>query len=190
MGKIFFSLLALLFISGCHDQTPQTFDLESFDVIIEIPANSGPVKYEMDKNTGRLIVDRFLSPNLSYPVNYGYIPNTLSNDGDPTDVIIITPYPVISGASLRVRPIAILQMEDEAGLDNKILAIPTNELYQPYDAIKSKDDVDAAIIKKIEHFFASYKNAEPNKWSKIHGWQDAEAAKQEILESLNRYHDS
>lgn len=153
-------------------------------VIIEISAQSTPVKYEMDKKTGLLFVDRFINTELRYPANYGYIPNTLSGDGDPTDVVVVTPYPVISGAVVRARPIALLKMTDEAGTDTKIIAVPIDKVYPDYSHIQSKDDLDPKLIHEIEYFFQNYKNAEPGKWVKTDGWDDADAAKKEILESI------
>jgi len=156
-------------------------------VIIEIPANADPIKYEMDKVSGALFVDRFIATGMRYPCNYGYIPHTLSLDGDPSDVLVVTPFPVLSGAVIRVRPVAMLNMEDESGRDNKIVAVPVSKLCRQYAHVESKDDLGEVLLEQIEHFFEYYKKMEPGKWVKITGWADAEAAKKEIRESMERY---
>ncbi len=160
---------------------------DEVNVIIEIPANSDPIKYEMDKASGALFVDRFIATGMRYPCNYGYIPHTLALDGDPADVLVITPFPVMFGSVIRVRPVAMLNMEDESGHDNKILAVPVDKLSRVYSHVQSKKEVDAMLLAQIEHFFEYYKKLEPGKWVKIAGWEDAGAAKQEILDSIKRY---
>jgi len=157
------------------------------NVLIEIPANSDPIKYEVDKKTGALFVDRFLSTAMYYPCNYGYIPGTLSEDGDPVDVLVVTPFPLINGSVIRSRPIGLLQMEDEAGLDVKILAVPIDKLSSLYHAVKSPTDLPPQLLKTIQHFFEHYKDLEDGKWVKVQGWQNAEAAKVEIKASIERY---
>lgn len=156
-------------------------------VIIEIPAHSDPIKYEVDKKSGALFVDRFIATGMRYPCNYGYIPHTLSDDGDPADVLVVTPFPVLSGSVVRVRPIGILKMEDESGHDSKILAVPVDKLSRHYAHVNSKDDLDDITIAQIEHFFEHYKKLEPGKWVKIHGWGNVDDARKEILDSIERF---
>lgn len=190
------SLLTVLLITGCQPTQITETDLDRIPaglnvpqdvyVVIEIPAHSDPVKYEMNKETGTLFVDRFIGSDMRYPANYGYIPHTLSNDGDPVDVLVITPYPVMSGAVLRVRPIALLQMEDEAGLDGKVIAVPVDTLTNLYATVQTKNDLDPIIITQIEGFFTHYKASEKGKWVKISGWGDVNAAHLEINEGVKR----
>ena len=157
------------------------------NVIIEIPSHSDPVKYEVDKDTGAMFVDRFMGTAMHYPCNYGYIPQTLSDDGDPADVLVITPVPVITGAVVRARPLGMLQMTDEAGEDAKILAVPIDSLSGMYSSYSSIRDVQKSLLDSISHFFEHYKDLEPGKWVKIEGWVDAEDAKKEIMKSIERY---
>ena len=157
------------------------------NVIIEIPANSQPVKYEVDKDSGALFVDRFMSTAMFYPANYGYIPQTLSEDGDPVDVLVITPFPLLSGSVIRCRTIGVLNMTDEAGADAKLLAVPVDKLSQEYRHIKSYTDVSKNLLNSIAHFFEHYKDLEPEKWVKVDGWADVESAKHEIEASIKRY---
>lgn len=163
---------------------------ESINVIIEIPAHADPVKYEVDKETGAMFVDRFMNTAMHYPCNYGYVPHTLSEDGDPVDVLVITPYPLISGSVIQCRPIAMLQMEDESGPDAKVLAVPIDKLCTLYRDTKGPDDMRPQLLEQIAHFFEHYKDLEPNKWVKLSGWADSEAAKQEILDSIKRFQDA
>ena len=156
-------------------------------VIIEIPAHSDPIKYEVDKKSGALFVDRFIATGMRYPCNYGYIPHTLSDDGDPADVLVVTPFPVLSGSVVRVRPIGILKMEDESGHDSKILAVPVDKLSRHYAHVNSKDDLDDITIAQIEHFFEHYKKLEPGKWVKINGWGNVDDARKEILDSIEKF---
>jgi inorganic pyrophosphatase len=155
--------------------------------VIEIAALSPPVKYEVDKTTGRIMVDRFLPVAMQYPCNYGYIPATLGGDGDPLDILVMTPYPVQTGAVLRCRPIGLLNMEDESGEDAKILAVPINTLSLQYQTIQSPADLSEHFKKTLQHFFEHYKDLEPGKWVKIKGWAGVEAAHAEILQSIKRY---
>lgn len=166
--------------------TPGDNAPEQVNVIIEIPAHSEPVKYEVDKISGAMYVDRFMATSMRYPCDYGYIPQTLSNDGDPVDVLVISPLPLISGAVITVRPIGMLQMTDEAGEDIKILAVPIDKLTSIYKNIHKPEDLGQFMLDKIAHFFQHYKDLEPNKWVKIEGWRDADAAKQEIITSFKR----
>lgn len=158
-----------------------------FNVIIEIPMNSGPVKYEVDKDTGTLAVDRFMATPMFYPANYGFIPQTLSLDGDPVDVLVLTPVPVISGSVIQCRAIGVLKMTDESGEDAKILALPIKKLTKVYDDIETYKDLPLPVTSSIEHFFKHYKDLEDGKWVKIDGWDDVEAAHAEIMESAQRY---
>jgi inorganic pyrophosphatase len=157
------------------------------NVIIEIPAHSDPVKYEVDKETGAMFVDRFMNTAMHYPCNYGYIPHTLSEDGDPVDVLVVTPVPLISGSVIRCRPIGMLRMTDEAGPDAKLLAVPIDKLCTLYRQVQKAEDMPAQLIAQIAHFFAHYKDLEPNKWVKVEGWVDGNAAKAEILAGVTRY---
>ena len=157
------------------------------NVVIEIPSHSDPVKYEVDKETGAMFVDRFMGTSMHYPCNYGYIPQTLSEDGDPADVLVVTPIPVISGAVIRCRPLGMLCMTDEAGKDAKIIAVPVDKLSSLYSDMNSVRDLPRSLLDSISHFFDHYKDLEPGKWVKIDGWVDTEEAKQEILDAIARY---
>lgn len=157
------------------------------NVIIEIPMKGEPVKYEVDKETGALFVDRLMLTAMYYPANYGYVPQTLSEDGDPVDVLVITPIPLISGSVIRCRPIGMLKMTDEAGVDTKILAVPLEKIAPMYKDVMSHEDIAPHILESIEHFFNHYKDLEKGKWVKVEGWLGADAAKAEILASIERY---
>ncbi len=158
-----------------------------FNVIIEIPANADPVKYEIDKDTGALFVDRFMPGAMHYPCNYGYIPNTLCEDGDPLDVLVVTPFPVVAGCVMRCRPLGVLNMSDESGGDAKLVAVPIKKQCAEYAGIESTDDLSPVLLARISHFFEHYKDLEKGKWVKIDGWADLEAARQEITDSVQRY---
>ena len=160
---------------------------DEINVIIEIPLHGEPVKYELDKATGALFVDRYLNTSMVYPCNYGYIPKTLALDGDPVDVLIATPMPIIHGAVIRCRPIGLLAMTDEAGDDSKILTIPIDKVSKFHHEVHSPDDLQPALLNQITHFFEHYKDLETEKWVKVEGWKGAEAAKREIVDSLERY---
>ncbi len=157
---------------------------DEINVIIEIPSHADPVKYEVDKETGALFVDRFMSTAMFYPCNYGYVPNTLSDDGDPVDVLVMTPYPLLSGCVVQCRPVGMLKMTDESGEDAKILAVPDDSMY---DDIKDIDDVSDRLKSQLSHFFEHYKDLDKNKWVKIEGWVDLKQAQQEIMDSVKRY---
>lgn len=159
---------------------------EEINVIIEIPANADPVKYEVDKDTGAILVDRFMSTPMFYPCNYGYVNNTLSLDGDPVDVLVPTPYPLVPGAVIKCRPVGVLHMSDEAGEDAKVIAVPVSKLTKIYDNIKDITDVPDLLKQQIQHFFEHYKDLEAGKWVKVNGWGDIAAAKAEILTSFER----
>ncbi|MCH9746226.1 MAG: inorganic diphosphatase [Proteobacteria bacterium] len=160
---------------------------DEVNVIIEIPANSSPVKYEIDKETGAMFVDRFISTPMFYPCNYGFVPETLADDGDPADVLVITPYPLIHDSVITARPIGVLRMTDEAGKDSKILAVPTDKLCKSYNNIKGIEDVGTTLKDQIEHFFRYYKDLDAGKWVEIDGWGDADEAKAELQESFDAY---
>ena len=153
-------------------------------VVIEIPTNSDPIKYEVDKDSDALFVDRFVGTPMFYPANYGYIPNTLSEDGDAADVMVITPYPVVAGSVIRCRPVGMLRMEDESGIDAKIIAVPHEKLTPMYKNVQEHTDLPELLLKQMEHFFTHYKDLEPGKWVKISGWGGSDDAKQEILKSI------
>ena len=160
------------------------------NVIIEIPANSDPVKYEVDKDTGAMFVDRFMSTAMHYPCNYGYIPHTLSDDGDPVDVMVVTPYPLISGSVVRCRPVGVLKMTDESGDDAKVLAVPVTKLCTSFADVKSIDDMSKLLLDQIAHFFEHYKDLDEGKWVRVEGWGDVDDAKQEIMSSMKMYNDA
>jgi inorganic pyrophosphatase len=158
------------------------------NVVIEIPAHGAPIKYEVDKETGALFVDRLISTPMYYPCNYGYVPNTLSEDGDPVDVLVVTPFPLTPGCVIPSRPIGMLKMTDESGKDVKIVAVPANQITTLYHHVQKIDDLPPLLVAQIVHFFEHYKDLEQNKWVKLDGWQDTAAAFQEIMASINRYH--
>lgn len=157
------------------------------NVIIEIPMHGEPVKYEVDKHTGALFVDRFMTTAMFYPTNYGYIPNTLSKDGDPVDVLVITPVPLISGAAIPCRVVGMLKMTDEAGIDVKLLAVPTTKLTKMYESVETYADLPKPLLLSIEHFFQHYKDLEEGKWVKVEGWEGPDAAREEIISSVERF---
>lgn len=157
-------------------------------VIIEIPANSSvPVKYEIDKDTDSVMVDRFMTAPMFYPANYGYINNTLADDGDPTDVLVLAPHPVITGSVIRCRPVGILNMTDEAGEDAKLVAVPHEKLSKEYAHIQDVEDIPQLMRDQIKHFFENYKTLEANKWVKVEGWSDAAAARAAIERDVVAY---
>lgn len=157
------------------------------NVIIEIPMHGEPVKYEVNKESGALFVDRFMTTAMYYPANYGYIPNTLSEDGDPVDVLVVTPVPLINGAVIPCRVVGMLKMTDEAGVDAKLLAVPTNKLTKMYESVETYSDLPRHLLLSLEHFFQHYKDLEEGKWVKLNGWEGPEAARQEIISSVARF---
>jgi inorganic pyrophosphatase len=159
---------------------------EDVNVIIEVPLGGEPIKYEMDKESGTLFVDRFLYTAMRYPGNYGFIPHTLSGDGDPCDVLVANTRAIAPGAVMNVRPVGVLVMEDDGGQDEKIIAVPSHKLTQRYDRVESYTDLPEITIKQIEHFFEHYKDLEPGKWAKIIRWGDAQEAKRLIVEAIER----
>ena len=156
------------------------------NVVIEVPVGGEPIKYELDKEAGTLVVDRFLYTAMRYPGNYGFIPHTLSDDGDPCDVLVANTRAIVPGAVMSVRPVGVLLMEDEAGGDEKILAVPSSKLTQRYDRIKNYSDLPDITLHQIQHFFEHYKDLEPDKWVKILRWADADYARKLITESIER----
>src|SRR5215510_2065275 len=154
--------------------------------VIEIPVGGVPVKYELDKISGAMFVDRFLHTAMFYPGNYGFIPQTLSKDGDPCDVLVITPVPVIPGAVIRCRPVGALLMEDQAGVDEKIVAVPVDDLHPFYTGINSYLDLPEILREQIAHFFQHYKDLEKGKWTNIGRWVEVKASQRLIMESIER----
>ena len=156
------------------------------NVVVEVPVGGEPIKYEMDKASGTLVVDRFLYTSMRYPGNYGFIPHTLSDDGDPCDVLIANQRGIVPGAVVAVRPVGVLRMQDEAGGDEKILAVPVSRLTRRYEKVLNYTDLPQITLQQIEHFFVHYKDLEPGKWTKVMGWGDAAEARQLILDGIER----
>lgn len=156
------------------------------NVIIEVPLGSDPVKYEFDKASGAIYVDRFLHTAMFYPANYGFVPHTLSGDGDPADVLVVGRVPVVPGAVVRSRPVGVLLMEDESGPDEKILAVPIDRLHPYYTDVASYRDLPQILLSQISHFFAHYKDLESGKWARVIGWDDADEASRLIEEAIAR----
>ena len=154
------------------------------NVIIEVPVGGEPIKYEMDKDAGTLVVDRFLYTAMRYPGNYGFIPHTLSNDGDPCDVLVANTRAIVPGAVMSVRPVGVLLMEDEAGGDAKLLAVPTTKILPMYSHWTKPEDINQMRLNAIQHFFEHYKDLEPNKWVKVKGWEGPDAARAEIVNGM------
>ncbi len=158
-----------------------------FNVIIEIPMNGDPIKYEVDKETGAMFVDRFMSTAMHYPCNYGYIPHTLSDDGDPVDVLVLSPVPLMTGVVVRCRAIGMLKMTDESGQDGKVLAVPIDKLCTLYRGVHAASDLPELTLAQISHFFEHYKDLEKGKWVKVDGWVGVEEAEAEIMGGAQRY---
>ena len=156
------------------------------NVVIEVPIGGEPIKYEMDKAAGALVVDRFLYTAMRYPGNYGFIPHTLSGDGDPCDVIVANTRAIAPGAIMSCRIVGVLLMEDEAGGDEKLIAVPSTKLTRRYEAVENYRDLPSITLDQIEHFFAHYKDLEPGKWVKILGWRDADEARRLVMEGIER----
>jgi inorganic pyrophosphatase len=159
---------------------------DDLNVIIEVPIGGEPIKYEMDKASGALFVDRFLYTPMRYPGNYGFIPHTLSEDGDPCDVLVANTRPLIPGSYIAVRPIGVMMMEDEGGGDEKIIAVPVPKLTKRYENVHNYTDLPQITLDQIQHFFEHYKDLEPGKWVKLTGWGDATRAKELIVEAIER----
>jgi inorganic pyrophosphatase len=156
------------------------------NVVIEVSIGGEQIKYEMDKAAGTLVVDRFLHTPMRYPGNYGFVPHTLSQDGDPIDVLVANTRPIVPGAVINVRPIGVFKMEDDAGLDEKILAVPVPKLTKRYAHVTNYTDLPEITLAQIEHFFSHYKDLEPGKWVKVIGWGDADEARQMIADAIAR----
>ncbi len=167
--------------------TPGSKAPEAFNVIIEISMNGDPIKYEVDKASGCIFVDRFMNTAMHYPTTYGYVPKTISGDGDPVDVLVITPVPLPPGVVVPCRALGILKMEDEGGVDGKVLAVPTEKILPLYSQWKKLEDLNPVRLKAIEHFFAHYKDLDPGKWVKVLGWEGLEAAHKEITDGMAAY---
>jgi len=170
-----------------HNVTPGAKAPDEFNVIIEIPMNADPIKYEVDEDTGAIFVDRFMGTAMHYPCNYGYIPMTLADDGDPVDVLVITPYPLIPGVAVTCRPIGVLKMDDEAGGDNKLLAVPIDKILPIYTHWQKPQDMNALRLNQIQHFFEHYKDLEDGKWVKIDRWGGSDEARQAIVDSVRNF---
>lgn len=160
---------------------------DDVNVIVEVPVGGHPIKYEMDKEAGALVVDRFLYTPMTYPGNYGFVPHTLSEDGDPIDVLICNTRPLVPGCIIAVRPIGVMVMEDDGGKDEKIIAVPVPKLTRRYDKIENYTDLPEITLKQIEHFFEHYKDLEAGKWVKVKGWEGPEAAKAEVVNGIAAY---
>jgi len=160
---------------------------EDVNVIIEVQIGGEPIKYEMDKAAGTLVVDRFLHTPMRYPGNYGFVPHTLSEDGDPIDVLVANTRPIVPGAVINVRPIGVFQMQDDGGMDEKIIAVPTHKLTKRYDSVISYKNLPQITVEQIQHFFEHYKDLEPGKWVKAIGWGDVDVAKRLIVEAIERH---
>ena len=174
-----------------HNVTPGAGAPNEFNVVVEIPMNADPIKYEVDEDSGAMFVDRFMGTAMHYPCNYGYIPMTLADDGDPVDVLVITPYPLIPGVVVTCRPIGVLKMNDEAGGDNKLLAVPIDKILPIYTHWQKPEDMNALRLNQIQHFFEHYKDLEPGKWVKVVGWEGPQAARDEVklgMENWTRKH--
>lgn len=167
--------------------TPGSNVPDEINVIIEIPAHSDPVKYEVDKESGAMFVDRFMTTAMHYPCNYGYVPNTLSKDGDPVDVLVVTPYPLIPGSVISCRPVGVLKMTDESGDDAKVLAVPVDKLCKSFRRAQTYEDLSPALIDQIAHFFEHYKDLDEGKWVRVEGWGGVEDARAEILASIEMF---
>ena len=170
-----------------HNVTPGAKAPDEFNVIIEIPMNADPIKYEVDKASGAIFVDRFMTTAMHYPCNYGYVPRTLADDGDPVDVLVITPYPLTPGVVVTCRPLGVLKMDDEAGGDAKLLAVPIDKVLPIYSHWTKAEDINPMRLNAIQHFFEHYKDLEAGKWVKVIGWEGVESAKKELVDGLANY---
>lgn len=159
---------------------------EDINVIVEVPVGGHPIKYELDKDAGTLVVDRFLYTPMTYPGNYGFVPHTLSLDGDPIDVLICNTRPLVPGCVINVRPIGVLVMEDDGGQDEKIIAVPSHKVSARFDSVNEYSDLPQITLQQIEHFFEHYKDLEPGKWVKIGGWRDKAEAQKMIVDAIGR----
>ncbi len=160
---------------------------DDINVIIEIPQNADPVKYEVDKDSGALLVDRFMFTAMHYPCNYGFVPHTLCGDGDPADVLVVAPFGLVPGSVVRCRPVGVLEMSDEAGEDAKIIAVPVSKLTPIYDNVHEPSDLPPILLEQIAHFFEHYKDLEKGKWVRVEGWKGADAARKELTDAVARH---
>ncbi len=172
-------------------QVPVGRDIPNdLNVIIEIPMNSPAIKYEVDKDSGAIFVDRMLKTAMHYPCNYGYVPHTICGDGDPVDVLVVMPFALEPGVVVRCRPIGLLRMEDESGEDAKVIAVPVTEITGLYRKVEQLDDIDELLTMQIEHFFAHYKDLERGKWVRVDGWGDADAGRKEVIDAVERFNNA
>jgi len=170
------------------EQIPAGYHIpDEINAVIEIPAHSDPIKYELDKSSGAMFVDRFLGTSMVYPCNYGFIPNTLAEDGDPLDVLVLTPLSLPIGVVIRCRPLGLLNMQDDAGQDEKIIAVPVDKVCPAYATMRTLDDIAPSLLQQIKHFFEHYKDLETGKWVKVEGWGDQATARCVISNSVARY---
>jgi inorganic pyrophosphatase len=160
---------------------------DEVNVIIEIPMNAEPVKYEVDKESGAIFVDRVLTTPMRYPCNYGYVPHTLSGDGDPVDALVVMPLPLVPGSVIRCRPVGMLAMTDEAGEDTKVIMVPIDKVFPAYRKVRNARELPEQWLERITHFFQHYKDLEKGKWVKVEGWKDARAAKKEVADGVKRF---
>ena len=174
-------------VMSLHNVTPGADAPEQFNVIIEIPMNANPIKYEVDKESGAMFVDRFMSTAMHYPCNYGYIPQTLADDGDPVDVLVITPFPLATGVVVKCRPLGVLKMDDEAGGDAKLLAVPIDKILSIYSHWHKPEDLNPLRLKTIQHFFEHYKDLEEGKWVSVKGWEGPQSAMAEVSQGIAAY---
>ncbi|MBN3005222.1 inorganic diphosphatase [Chromobacterium alkanivorans] len=158
-----------------------------FNVVIEISANAAPIKYEFDKDWNALVVDRFMGTSMMYPANYGFVPQTLAGDGDPVDVLVVTPFPLPPGVVVRCRALGLIKMEDESGVDAKLVAVPVEKLCPMYKSIQKLEDLQELLRNQMVHFFEHYKDLEPGKWVKVQGWGTLEDAKTELVDGIARF---
>ncbi len=170
-----------------HNVTAGANAPDEFNVIVEIPMNADPIKYEVDKASGAMFVDRFMSTCMHYPCNYGYVPQTLSDDGDPVDVLVITPFPLAPGVVVTCRSIGVLKMSDEAGGDSKLLAVPIDRVLSIYKHWQKPEDMNELRLQQIQHFFEHYKDLEAGKWVKVTGWEGPQSARAEIEHGIASY---
>jgi len=160
---------------------------DEVNVVIEVPQHGDPIKYELDKASGAVFVDRFMHTAMHYPCNYGFIPNTLSEDGDPVDVLVVSSFALMPGCVIPCRPVGVLLMEDEAGADAKVVAVPAPKVKPVYDHVREVGDLPDFLLGQIKHFFEHYKDLEPGKWVRVTGWGDRTAARREIVDAVARY---
>lgn len=169
---------------------PGTNPPEDINVLIEVPLRSDPVKYEFEKRSGAIFVDRYLYTSMFYPANYGFIPNTLYDDGDPVDVLLVGRMPLVPGCVVPSRPIGVLELEDDGGHDEKLLAVPLSKVSSIYDNVRNYNDLQEIELQQIQHFFEHYKDLEPNKWTRVGSWLDVTEAKAIVAKSINQFEDA